>query len=338
MQKRILYIGNQLKKVSGLTSTIDSLSQLLRDEAYDIITSSRVNNKGLRLLDMMFTTIVNRKKIDLVLIDTYSTQNFYYAVCVAKLCRFFKLPYIPILHGGNLPERLKKSPKMSQKLFKGAKINVSPSNYLMEAFKKQGYNKLIHIPNSIELKNYPFLLRVKLKPKLFWLRSFSKIYKPLLALEIVEGLKKKNIDVSLCMVGPEKDGSLAVCKKIAKQKKLPITFTGKLEKKEWISLSKEFNIFINTTNFDNMPVSVIEVMALGLPVISTNVGGLPYLIDHKETGILVPPNEPEAFVEAIIKLLSNNQLGETLALNARRKVESFDWKVAKEKWFEVLNN
>lgn len=337
MQKRILYIGDQLKKGSGLTTTIDSLTLLLRGAGYRVTTGSHYKNKVLRLLDMLYKTVANRKKVDLVLIDTYSTQNFYYAVCIAKLCRFFKLPYIPILHGGNLPERLKSSPKMSQNLFKGAKINISPSMYLMNAFKEEGYTNLSYIPNTIELKNYPFLLRKNLKAKLFWLRSFSKIYNPLLALEIVEGLLKKNIDVSLCMVGPEKDGTLAECKKIAKQKNLPISFPGKLEKKDWISLSKEYDIFINTTNFDNMPVSVIEAMALGLPVISTNVGGLPYLIDHENNGLLVPPNDPQVFVDEILKLLENSQLGEQLAVNARKKVEAFDWEQVKELWSEVLN-
>ncbi len=336
MQKRILYIGNQLKKGSGLTTIIDSLSLLLRGEGYTIIACSHFKNKGMRLLDMLFKTFQNRNKVDLVLIDTYSTQNFYYAVWVAKLCRFFKIPYIPILHGGILPERLKKSPQLSQKLFKGAKINVSPSMYLMNAFKEEGYTNLSYIPNTIEIKNYPFLLRKTIKPKLFWLRSFSEIYNPKLALQIVEELLKKDIEVSLCIVGPEKDGALAECKKLAKQKDLPITFTGKLDKKDWIALSKNHDVFINTTNFDNMPVSVIEAMALGLPVISTNVGGLPYLIDHEFTGLLVPPNDAHIFVEAILKLLNDPQMGERLAVNARKKVEEFDWEVVKKMWFEVL--
>ncbi len=338
MQKKILYIGNQLKKGSGLTTTIDSLSLLLKEEGHYIITCSQYKNKVFRLLDMLYKTVINRKKVDLVLIDTYSTHNFYYAVWVAKLCRLFKLHYIPILHGGNLPKRLKNNPKLSKNLFDGAKKNVSPSKYMLETFKRAGYTNLTYIPNSIELKNYPFLYRNHIYPKLLWLRSFSEIYNPLMALKIVEGLLKKNIKVSMRMVGPEKDGTLAVSQKIAKQKNLPITFTGKLDKDEWITLSKEYDIFINTTNFDNMPVSVIEVMALGLPVISTNVGGIPYLIDHKDTGLLVPPNDIQAFIEAILELLDEPKMGERLAGNARNKVEEFDWEKVKRKWNEVLES
>ncbi len=154
------------------------------------------------MLDMVFTTIWHSNNVDLVLIDTYSTQNFYYSIIVVKICRLFKLPYIPILHGGNLPDRLKKSKTMSQKLFGNAFTNVAPSKYMMEQFQKQGYNNLTYIPNTIEIKNYPFQLRNSVTAKLLWVRSFSEIYNPMLALEIVEILKNKGRDVSLCMVGP----------------------------------------------------------------------------------------------------------------------------------------
>ena len=149
-------------------------------------------------------------------------------------------------------------------------------------------------------------------------------------------LKKKGMDASLCMVGPDKDGSLNHCKKIATQLNLPITFPGLLQKKEWIELSKDYNIFINTTNFDNMPVSVMEAMALGMPVISTNVGGMPFLLDNKENGVLVPANNPEAFVDAIIELCAQPEKVKNLTQNARTKMEGFDWEKVKHRWDDVL--
>lgn len=288
------------------------------------------------MLDMAFATIQNRNRVDIVLIDTYSTQNFYYAVIVAMLCRFFKLHYIPILHGGNLPARLKNSKNLSKKLFGNAYTNVAPSFYLLKKFENNGYTNLHYIPNTIEIKNYPFQPRKSLTLKLLWVRSFSEIYNPLLALEVVEIFKKQGMDVSLCMVGPDKDGSMQHCKKIVEELKLPITFTGMLKKNEWIALSKEYDIFINTTNFDNMPVSVMEAMALGLPVISTNVGGLPYLIENKVDGILVPPNSPKDFVEAIEYLFKNQVEALEITRKARAKIESFDWEKVKHSWFELL--
>ncbi len=334
--QELLYIGNKLATSGATISTIDSLGSQLEFEGYTVYMASSKQNKLLRLLDMMWAVFRYRRKVSCVLIDTYSTQNFFYAVGVANLCRLLKMPYIPILHGGNLPERLRRNKRLSWKLFNGAKINVSPSAYLMEEFKKEGYNNIIEIPNNIVLENYPFRLRPEPKPKLLWVRSFAEIYNPALALEVVKLLLKSDYQASLCMVGPDKDGSLERCKKIAAETSLPIKFTGRLSKSEWIDLSKEYDIFINTTNFDNTPVSVIEAMALGLPVVTTNVGGIPYLLENKRDALLVKPNDADAICESVISLIENPQTAVHLASNARKKVEKFDWEEVKHLWFRIL--
>ena len=337
-RKNLLYIGNKLAVHGKNPTAIDELSNKLEAEGYVVITASSKQNKIFRLLDMVLVTVQNRNRVELVLIDTYSTQNFHYAVIVAALCRFFKIPYIPILHGGNLLTRLKKSKRLSKTLFGKALINVAPSKFMMSQFQSAGFQNITYIPNTLEIKNYPFQLRESITPKLLWVRSFSEIYNPLLALEIVEILKKKGIDTSLCMVGPDKDGSMQHCKNIAAELKLPISFTGMLQKEEWINLSKDYDIFINTTNSDNMPVSVMEAMALGLPVISTNVGGLPFLIENEVEGVLVPKNNPEAFVKAIEDLCKSPQKAQEITKNARLKMEEFDWQKVKHSWIALLDN
>ncbi|WP_347372859.1 glycosyltransferase family 4 protein [Aequorivita sp. Q41] len=335
--KKILYIGNKLSKKGSTITSIETLGSFLEREGFFILSFSSFKNKILRILDMLRATFVFRNKVSWVLIDTYSTQNFYYAVAVAALCRIIKVPYIPILRGGNLPQRLDKSKKLSKNLFNGATTNVAPSQYILEEFKRRGYSKLTYIPNTIEIANYPFKIRNQVTPKLLWVRSFSEIYNPLLALEIVEILKKKGMPVSLCMVGPDKDGSLKRCEKIALDLNLPVSFKGMLKKEEWIELSTEYDIFINTTNFDNMPVSVMEAMALGLPVISTNVGGMPYLIDNDENGILLPPNNAKVFVEAIEALCNNSLKTAGISYKSRLKIEQFNWREIMAKWTRLLN-
>lgn len=337
-RKKLLYIGNKLAEHGKSPTSADSLPTSLEREGFKVIVASSKKNKIFRLVDMALVTYKNRKKIDLVIIDTYSTWNFYYAVIIATICRHYKLPYIPILHGGNLPIRLKKNKKQCRKLFCGAKTNVAPSKYLLEIFKEEGYNNLTHIPNTLDIENYQFLLRKSVKPKLLWVRSFAEIYNPLLALEIVEILKKQNIEVELCMVGPEKDGALIRCKEVANELNLPIKFTGLLKKKEWVAISTEYNIFINTTNFDNMPLSVMEAMALGLPVISTNVGGMSFLIDSGITGFLVPSNNPNAFVEVIQDLCKHSIKAEKISQKARFKMEDLDWKIVKKPWIDLLES
>lgn len=335
-RKRLLYIGNALSNKGRTVTTIETLSLLLRQEGYDVEVTSTISNKLLRMLDMMRALLRSRKSIDSVLIDTYSTSNFWYAVIIASLCRTFSIPYIPILHGGNLPHRLKNNAKICKQLFGSAQINVVPSGYLYNAFAKAGFSNLILIPNTIELAEYPFKERTVFKPNLLWVRSFAEIYNPLMAVQVLEKLHQRYPEATLTMVGPDKDGSLILCEEYARKNSLSVHFTGRLSKEDWTSLAQDLDVFISTTNFDNTPVSVIEAMALGLPVISTNVGGMPYLIDDGVNGLLTPPEEVTSFVTKIIYLLNNVGKTHELTLKARQKAETFNWSVVKHQWDEVL--
>lgn len=339
MQKRpgVLYLGNKLSKKGATVTSIETLGSFLKQEGYTVYTASGIKNKVFRMLHMLYSIMKHSRRVSYVLIDTYSTQNFYFALASANLCRLLKVPYIPILRGGNLPERLEKNKALSWKLFNGAEANVAPSGYLMQAFNEQGYNNLTYIPNTIQLKDYPFKMRDRFDSKMLWVRSFAEIYNPMMAIEVLQGLRDQGRNVSLCMVGPDKDGSLKKCESFAIENDLPVTFTGKLEKHEWIDLASKYDVFINTTDFDNTPVSVIEAMALGLPVVSTSVGGVPFLIEDRQDGLLVPPRDTESFLKAVNVIMDDPALGSTLAKNAREKAESFDWEKVKQLWFALLS-
>ena len=177
---------------------------------------------------------------------------------------------------------------MTKSLFGNARINVAPSHFLYNIFVDHGFTNSRIIPNSITLENYPFKERNIFNPNFLWVRRFQERYNPLMAVKVFEQIYKKHPEAKMSMVGPEKDGSLASCKEYAKQKQLPIEFPGKMRKKDWAALSVDYDFFINSTDVDNTPISVIEAMALGLPVISTDVGGMPFLIEDGKDGILVP--------------------------------------------------
>ena len=138
------------------------------------------------------------------------------------------------------------------------------------------------------------------------------------------------------MVGPDKDGTLNDVQLLIDRYELhdSVEITGVLSKSEWHKKSEEFDIFINTTNVDNTPVSVIEAMALGLPIVSTNVGGMPFLVENNKDGVLVEKNNAVEMATRIIEILEKNNI--SLAKNARIKAESFDCNIVKNKWVEIL--
>lgn len=334
--KNLLYIGNQLSGKGSTVTTIEELGKRLEAEGYRVVLASSVHNKLLRMLHMVYVFICNARKTEVVLIDTYSTFNFYYALIIATGCRMFKIPYIPILHGGNLEGRLKNSAKSAYTLFHKAFVNVAPSGFMEALFTRYGYQNLTYIPNPLEVSAYPFKQRAGVRCKLLWVRSFAGLYNPLMALKVVQALENYGYKPELCMVGPDKDGSLQQCTTYAEKHGLNVTFTGRLPKNEWIDLSKEYDIFINTTTVDNTPLSVLEAMALGLPVVSTNVGGMPYMVTDKETGFLVGSDDVAGMAQKIVTLLNNPEMAGSLSLKGRAYTEQLDWSAAAVKWNNLL--
>ncbi|MBX2898812.1 MAG: glycosyltransferase family 4 protein [Cyclobacteriaceae bacterium] len=334
----ILYIGNYLSIHGNTPSSVELLGKLLQ-ERYSIKLISSKKNKVLRLIDIMYSIIIFRKRITIVLVDTYSTQGFYFTLITAILSRFLLKPYIPILRGGNLKIRLERSKRLSRIIFNKAYVLIAPSDYMKGIFKNYGYKNLKMIPNSISSKEYSFKLRSKCSPTLLWVRSFHKIYNPIMAIFVVEKLLQEYPETKLFMVGPDKDGSMIRCKDYVARNRLSsrVIFTGVLQKKEWHELSAASDIFLNTTDFDNTPVSVIEAMALGLPVVSTSVGGVPYLIENGKSGLLVEANDVEGMVGAIKQLVNETTLAVAISSQARERVSEFDWEKVRVCWFNLLD-
>lgn len=334
--KNLLYIGNKLSGKGVNVTTIETLGKSLTREGYVVFYASDKRNPLLRMADMVWKTISLRNQADFVLIDTYSTSGFWFAFVISQLCRILKLRYIPILHGGNLPTRLQNNPKLCKMVFENAYRNVAPSHYLLEAFRKYSFTNLVFIPNTIDITQYPYFERKQWVPKLLWVRAFDEIYNPKMAVDVLYTLQKKFPNAQLCMVGPDRDGGMERCKAYAAEKKVAVRFTGRLPKKEWVALAAEYDLFINTTHFDNTPVSVMEAMALGLPVVTTNVGGIPFLLKEGEDALLVNDSDVEGMVNAVCTLIENPVMTQRIVLNARKKAVSWDWEVVKGQWGDLF--
>jgi glycosyltransferase involved in cell wall biosynthesis len=87
------------------------------------------------------------------------------------------------------------------------------------------------------------------------------------------------------------------------------------------------DIFLNTTDFDNTPVSVLEAMACGLCIVSTDAGGIRHLLEDGTDALLVPCGDRRAMAAAVFRILREPGLAARLSVNARRKAERFDWSI-----------
>lgn len=333
---KILYIGNKLASSGRTPTTVDTLGKQF-EEFLDVVSVSDKFNKVARFWDMC-SSVFKNKDADYVIIDTYSTSAFYFTWAVSQCCRLLGKKYIPILHGGNLPNRLDKSPKLSKAIFCHSYMNVAPSKYLHHEFNIRGYQNLVTIPNNIDISIYKYKERKIIKPRLLWVRAFADIYNCTMAVDVLNILLMKYPDAKLCMVGPDKDGSMQKTIDLAKQYGIDshLKITGQMSRSGWHKLSEDYDVFISTTNFDNTPVSVIEAMALGLPVVSTNVGGVPYLVKDREDALLVEKGNAQEMADRIEMLIMDSTTALSICHKARLSAESFSWAVVKEQWQKLL--
>ncbi len=333
----ILYAGNRLS-AHGFTPTgVEYLGERLEKEL-EVVRVSDQRHPGLRLWDMLQTLSRKRKEVRLLLIDTYSSRAFWYAWLLGRQARAFGIPYIPILRGGRLPRRLLRSPAACRQLFGGARALVAPSAYLADALVMQGY-RVHRIPNFIDLGYYPYRPRRAFRPELLWVRSLHRLYRPDTAIQTLALLTRQYPDARLWMVGPDKDSSLSRCRALAARYGVGerVSFTGLLSKADWTALSDRCDFFLNTAAADNMPVSVIEAMALGLPVVSSRVGGIPHLLEDGRLGQLVPAGDAHAMAEALCRWLEDPDAAGMAARRARKKAETFDWPGVRIQWLDLLH-
>jgi len=334
----VLLIGNFLSGHGANPTAIEDLAINLSSR-YEIKTSSSKKNSLFRLIDMAYSVLSNRRHCNLIIVDVFSTNAFIFSSLIVLIAKFFTIPYVPVFRGGNLPERYKKHPDIFKFLFSDARIIICPSNYLQEFFKDTDFPITI-IPNYIDLNKYNFKKRKNIKPQLLWVRSIHKIYNPSMAIYVLDKIRKLYSDAQLCMVGPVKDNK--TMEKLTKMIAMlnlqdHVTFSGQLSKKDWTALSEDYDIFINTTDYDNNPITLLEAMALGMPIVSTNVGGLPYLINDNVTGLLVAPNDSDQMSGKIIQLISGEIDGKHISKNARIQISEYDKKYILSKWDSVLS-
>lgn len=314
---RLGFIGSMIHSDKGNNITFGQiLAGYFKKAGYSIVITSFRNNKIIRLIEIVY--------------DIF-TQHL-------QVGKSLKIIMVFHVHGGNIPIFLKEHKSWVNRVFKRANFFVAPSNYLKISLERHGYNATC-IPNFINIKDYRYYQRIRVKPKVIWLRAFHKIYNPSLAPMVIAKLNDYGIQANLTMIGPDKkDGSLAETQQIVDKLQVSnqITIIEGVEKNQVPEILSKGDIFLNTTNIDNAPVSVIEAMACGLCIVSTNVGGITYLLENEKDALLILPDDPAAMAAAVQRILTEVGLAERLSANARAKAEQYDWAAILPKWEKLF--
>ena len=312
------------------------LADHLVASGYYLVTCSSKVNRLQRLADVILTILHKRRTIDLMVVEVYSGLSFILADVASILGSWLGIPCIGVLHGGRLPQFSKRCPRWTGRVLKRFDQLVAPSAYLSKVMAVHGLSTTV-IPNIVDLGEYPYRLRKKLKPAFLWMRAFHTIYNPEMAVRVLALVLRNHPDATLVMAGVDK-GMEDETKKVVRELGLSgaVRFPGFLDHDAKNEEFSRADIYLNTTRIDNMPISVIEACAMGLPVVATNVGGLVDLITDRENGILIGDGNVEQMANAVHELLANPDLAERISRNGQLLAQRSSWLNVCNFWEKVF--
>lgn len=221
-----------------------------------------------------------------------------------------------------------------------AAVVVVPSGYLEEVFAQFGQRTEI-IPNIIDrdiFRPAASAAPADATERVFTLvitRNLEPIYAIDTAIRALPQVLGQGLAVHLRIAGsgPEESALRALANSLGVA--AHITFEGRLERAAIASLYASADAAINTSTVDNMPNSVIEALACGVPVISTHVGGVPFIVKDGHTALLFPPGDDAALAAAIVQLHNNADLRAQLRSNGLHTVEQYTWPRVRQQWLDL---
>jgi glycosyltransferase involved in cell wall biosynthesis len=276
-QDSVLLIGYFVSATRNNHSVCEDLGAQLEERGWTVHRASAATQRLPRLKDMLSCAWSGRHSYNVACVDIYSGAAFIWAEAVCGLLHALRKPYILTLRGGGLPQFAARWPTRVRRLLESAHCVTVPSSYLLEKMKPYRTDLRL-FPNPIFLDAYEFRQRTVVTPRLVWMRAFHKVYNPQLAVRTLHRLLPTYPSAALTMFGPDKeDGTLAATRQLAEQLGISdrVTFAGGIAKQAVPLRLQEGDIYLNTPNVDNTPVTLIEAMALGLCPNATNVGGIP---------------------------------------------------------------
>jgi glycosyltransferase involved in cell wall biosynthesis len=334
----ILMLGSFLSHTTGYRNVCEELADRFEAEGWRVFRASVHEAPIRKLAEMLGAVWRHRASYAIAHLDVFSGQAFVWAYACGVLLRVLGKPFVATLHGGNLPEFSSRHAWFVTRFLGRAARVTAPSPYLREQMRRYRAD-IADIPNPVDIARYRHRARTSAQPRIVWVRSIHRIYDPVLAVDACAALRAEFPSLRLWMLGPDKeDGTLEALRERIAHHRLGerVEIVGGVPKDqvpEWLDRA---DVFLNTTTIDNTPVSVIEAMASGLCIVSTDVGGIPYLLRDGENALLVPQGDPEAMADAIRRILREPALAAALSERARAASLASDWVRVREAWVALF--
>ena len=209
-----------------------------------------------------------------------------------------------------------------------------PSEYLVRVFSQFGLHAQA-IFNTIE--GFQFRERQPLRPVFLSNRNLEPHYGVDCVLRAFGAIQHSFPEARLTVAG---DGSQRrSLEQLSQELDLRnVAFTGQIAHENVAALYADADIFLNGSEIDNQPLSLLEAFACGLPVVTTNAGGISYIVTHERTGLLVERGHYAAMAREAIRLIGDATLAGCLTRQAREECRKYRWEAVRDQWLSLYQS
>ena len=272
-------------------------------------------------------------------VHAYSASYYSYLLSVLPIILIAKLYRKKILlnyHSGEAEDHLANWKLTAIPFIRWADMIVVPSGYLVDVFARFGLTaRPIH--NVVELDVFRYRERHPIRPVFFTSRLHEPLYNVPCVLRAFSLIQQRYPDASLTVAG---DGWMRPqLEALAVELGLRNTrFVGRVPWGDMPDMYDDSDIYLTATNIDNMPGSVIECLSCGLPVVTTDAGGVPYIVTHERTALIVPRDDHAALAAQAMRLLEDDTLAVQLARNGREACVQYAWPAVRDAWLDAYHS
>lgn len=286
----------------------------------------RVLRAAFRLLPYLLRLWQAAGRADVMHVMANSGWSWHlFAAPAVWIARWRGVPVVVNYRGGEAASFLQHSGALVRWTMRRATRLAVPSGFLEKVFARHRMPAVV-LPNVVDLDRFGQRQALTAQgAHLVVARNLETLYDNATALRAFARVLQAMPQARLTIAGsgPEHAALTALADQLGVAAQ--VRFTGRLDRDGMARLLQEADVMLNPSLADNMPNSLLESMACGLPVVSTWVGGVPYLVSDSQTALLVPPGDDDAMAAAALRLLHEPALWQRLSRNGLAEAQRYSW-------------
>ena len=271
------------------------------------------------------------------LFHVMANSGWAWHLCAAPAVWIARLRGVPVVvnyRGGEAEQFLRRQVAWVRPTLRRAFAIVVPSGFLQDVFGQFEIAAEI-VPNIVDLSRFHPGPPRAASHNIIVTRNLEDIYDIPTALRAFAVIRSAYPDATLTVAGsgPRLDALQQLAQTLGVAD--GVRFTGRIDNEHITELYRNADLMLNPSTADNMPISLLEAMASAVPIVTTNVGGIPHLVTDARNALLVAPGDPSGMAAAAIRVFAEEGLARRLVEAGAESAAGYTWAQVRPRLFGV---